>query len=162
MSLSFSLKQNSNLKPNQIDDIISQATNNISTDNSGYIPEPPAIFDESIIKNILGEPTLGSLGLGFEQGWLWPQAWVQEAIELSHVYFGLPWYQSIMLFALVLRSILFFTITIKAQKNATAMRRVSPITNKLKEKLTEARLSGDALKSLDKFYKKINFSIKII
>jgi hypothetical protein len=131
---------------------ISQATN--ITDNSGYIPEPPAIFDESIILNSLGEPTLQSLGLG---SYFWPQGWVQLAIESFHVYCDLPWYQAIILFAISLRTALFFLITIKAQKNAAVMRRLSPITNKLREKMSDARISGDSLRGLK--FKKIKLII---
>ena len=62
-----------------------------------------------------------------------------------HVDFGLPWYQSIIIFAFLLRTAL-FPITVKAQKNAVALRRIGPISNKIRDKLNEAKLSGDSLK----------------
>lgn len=66
-------------------------------------------------------------------------------IEFFHVDIGLPWYQAIIVFALLLRTAL-FPITIKAQQNAVTLRRIGPISNKIKDKINEAKLSGDSLK----------------
>ena len=66
-------------------------------------------------------------------------------VEFCHVELGLPWYQAIILFTFILRTAL-FPITIKAQRNAVTMKRMAPITNKLRDKINEAKLSGDSLK----------------
>ena len=43
--------------------------------------------------NVLGEPTMSSLGLGS----YWPSGLVQQALELIHVNMGVPWWGSIVL-----------------------------------------------------------------
>jgi len=110
--------------------------------NTGYIPEPPPIVDESIILNAIGEPTLQSLGLASSYT---PPGLVQQAIEFFHVSLGMPWYTSIALFACLFRLCL-FPITVKSQQNAAKMKKIAPITNRLREKLNEAKMSGDSLK----------------
>lgn len=112
--------------------------------NTGYIPEPPAIIDESVILNALGEPSLQSLGLGSN---FTPVGWVQQAIEFFHVSLGLPWYSSIVLFALIMRTCL-FPITIKSQQNAAKMKKIAPLTARLRDKINEAKMSGDSLKGV--------------
>ncbi len=42
-----------------------------------------------------------------------------------------------------------FPVTVKSQQNAAKMRKIAPLTNRLKEKLNEAKLSGDSLKGKD-------------
>lgn len=109
---------------------------------TGYIPEPPSIVDENIILNALGEPALQQLGLG---SYYTPIGWVQNCIEYFHASLGLPWYTSIALFAVCMRFCL-FPITVKSQQNAAKMKKIAPLTNRLKDKLNEAKLSGDSLK----------------
>lgn len=110
--------------------------------NTGYIPEPPAIIDETVILNALGEPSLQSLGLGSN---FTPVGWVQQAIEFFHVSLGLPWYSSIVLFAVIMRTCL-FPITIKSQQNAAKMKKIAPLTARLRDKINEAKMNGDSLK----------------
>ena len=112
--------------------------------NTGYIPEPPPIIDESVILNALGEPSLQSLGLG--SSWT-PVGWVQQLIEFFHVSLGLPWYSSIVIFAVIMRTCL-FPITIKSQQNAAKMKKIAPLTARLREKINEAKMSGDSLKGI--------------
>ncbi len=110
--------------------------------NTGYIPEPPPIIDESIILNAIGEPSLQSLGLASSYT---PVGWAQQAIEFFHVSLGMPWYTSIILFACIIRACL-FPITVKSQQNAAKMKKIAPLTSRLREKLNEAKMSGDSLK----------------
>lgn len=67
------------------------------------IPEPPPI-PETITEtlnqfNALGEPTLTSVGLG---GWT-PVGFVQHCLEYLHVTFGIPWWEAIVIGALILK-----------------------------------------------------------
>ena len=117
-------------------------TNITSFDNTGYIPEPPPIFDENIILNAIGEPTLHSLGLASYSS---PSGWLQLALEFAHVNMGLPWYGALISLGVVIR-ILLLPVTVFSQRNAAKMKKLSPMTNKLREKLTEAQLSGDQMK----------------
>lgn len=110
--------------------------------NTGYIPEPPPIIDESIILNAIGEPSLQSLGLASN---FTPVGWVQSAIEFLHVSCDMPWYTAIAVFGLIMRACL-FPITVKSQQNASKMKKIAPLTNRLREKLNEAKMSGDSLK----------------
>lgn len=109
---------------------------------TGYIPEPPSIVDENIVLNALGEPALQQLGLA---SYYTPIGWVQNCIEYFHASLGMPWFASIALFAVCMRFCL-FPITVKSQQNAAKMKKIAPLTNRLKEKLNEAKLSGDSLK----------------
>ena len=144
---------------------------------TGYIPEPPSIVDENIVLNALGEPALQQLGLA---SYYTPIGWVQNCIEYFHASLGMPWFASIALFAVCMRFCL-FPITVKSQQNAAKMKKIAPLTNRLKEKLNEAKLSGDSLKGkhrnnvfsviyylrfivncLDsEFFLKLNFSMKL-
>lgn len=72
---------------------------------------------------------------------------MQIIIEFCHVELGLPWYQAIILFTFILRTVL-FPITIKSQRNAVLMKKMAPISNKLRDKINEAKLSGDSLKGI--------------
>lgn len=110
--------------------------------NTGYIPEPPVIIDENVVLNALGEPGLQSLGLA---SYYTPVGWAQNAIEFFHVSLGLPWYSAIILFAVLMRTCL-FPVTVKSQQNAAKMKKIAPLTNRLKEKINEAKMSGDSLK----------------
>lgn len=110
--------------------------------NTGYIPEPPAIIDESIILNAIGEPSLESLGLA---SYYTPIGWAQNLIEFMHVSLGLPWFASIVLFAFCMRACL-FPITVKSQQNASKMKKSAPLMNRMKEKLSDAKMSGDSMK----------------
>ena len=101
-------------------------------------------MDESVIMNAIGEPTLQSLGLASN---FTPIGWTQQIIEFFHVSFGLPWYTSIVLFGVLMRTCL-FPITVKSQQNAAKMKKIAPLTNRLKEKINEAKISGDSLKGL--------------
>ena len=117
--------------------------NNYNT--TGYIPEPPPIIDETILLNALGEETLSSLGLASN---FTPVGWIQSIIEYLHVGLDLPWFQAIIVYGIIMRLVL-FPITIKTQKNAAKMRKTGPINAKLREKLNDAKMSGDSLKGFD-------------
>lgn len=116
--------------------------------SSGYIPEPPPIIDENVILNALGEPTLQSLGLGSSYT---PVGWIQLLLENFHVGLGLEWYQAVILFTVILRTLL-IPINIRAQRNAAKMRKISPEMAVLNEKLNDAKISGNSLESDASFF----------
>lgn len=68
---------------------------------------------------------------------------------------GLPWFQAIALFAVILRTFL-LPINIKAQKNSAKMRKIAPEMAVLNEKLSDAKISGNSLESMKSFYLKNN------
>jgi YidC/Oxa1 family membrane protein insertase len=107
----------------------------------GYIPEPPAIPDENIVLNTLGEATLQSLGLG--SNWT-PVGWIQQLLEAIHVNLDLPWYSSIVVLALILRTFL-LPIVVKSQKNAANMRKHAPHLGVLQSRYEDAQNSGNQL-----------------
>ena len=74
-----------------------------------------------------------------------PTGWMQVIIEFCHVELGLQWYQALILFTFILRTVL-FPITVKSQRNAVTLKRIGPISNTLRDKMNEAKLSGDSLK----------------
>lgn len=122
--------------------------------SSGYIPEPPPMVDENIILNALGEPSLQSLGLASSYT---PVGWIQSLLEVFHADLGLPWFQCIALFALILRTFL-LPINIKAQKNAAKMRKIAPEMGQMNEKLNDAKMSGNSLEGNKKTFKKFKKS----
>lgn len=127
--------------------------------SSGYIPEPPAILDENIVLNALGEPTLHSLGLGSN----WPPGLIQQLLEVFHVDFGLEWFQAIILFTVALRLCL-FPINVISQRSAVKMRKISPQMMHYQEKMSDAKATGNTLEvarathELIEFMKINNFS----
>ena len=75
------------------------------------------------------------------------KGWVQNAVEFFHVSLGMPWYSSIILIAVIIRVCL-FPITVASQKNAAKMKKIAPLTARLREKLEEAKRTGDNLKGI--------------
>ena len=125
------------------------ATAATQADASGYIPEPPAIPVENLELTSLGEPTLHSLGLG---SWT-PAGMVQQVLELFHVSLDLPWYGSIILYTIILRTCL-LPLTIKLQRSSANMRVFAPQMQELNQKMMDARTKGNQLES--------NFELKLI
>lgn len=140
--------------PSDISEAVNKDTNPIPTSteeidfSAGYIPEPPPIVDENIILNALGEPTLNSLGLA--SSWT-PVGWIQSLLEILHVDLGLPWFEAIALFAIVLRTCL-FPITIKSHRSAAKMRKIGPEMTLMNEKLKDAKATGNSLEGFILFY----------
>lgn len=106
-----------------------------------YIPLPPAP-PESVgpALNALGEPTFESLGLG---GWS-PVGLIQSALEFIHVSVGLPWWGTIAIATVILRSLI-FPLVVVSQRNAAKMNNYMPQLQVLQMKMSEARTSGDHL-----------------
>jgi YidC/Oxa1 family membrane protein insertase len=103
-------------------------------------------LDESIIFNELGEATLRSLGMG---SYSTPVGWIQLILEYLHVETGLPWYQCIIILALIFRTML-LPISVMSQRNAMKMRKIAPQMMMLNEKMTASKMSGNTLEGTNK------------
>lgn len=108
------------------------------------IPEPPAIPElvakasETLAAG--AEPAFTSLGLG---GWT-PVGIVQNCMEYLHIGLDLPWWVSIMIGTICVRTII-FPLVILSQRNAAKMNNNLPQIQHLQLKLTDARQCGNAL-----------------
>jgi len=117
---------------------------NIEADEFGYIPEPPSIPSDTPIDfylNAAGEPALSTLGLG---KWYLPTGWVQQGLDFIHADIGLPWWATIMLGTLIIRTAT-FPIAIYNQRNAAKMQIHMPKLQELQGRLQEARIRNDQL-----------------
>ncbi|XP_057331042.1 mitochondrial inner membrane protein OXA1L isoform X2 [Microplitis mediator] len=108
------------------------------------VPIPPPVTIEEIVSvtNALGEPTLKSLGLA---GWS-PIGIVQQLLEVVHVSCGLPWWATIALGTVCVRTLLFPLVVI-SQRNAANLHNTLPGLQKIQNKVTEARNVGDQLQA---------------
>lgn len=105
------------------------------------IPDAPIVTAAEIIQ-AAGEPAFASIGLG---GW-WPVGILQSGLEYLHIGCGLPWWGTIVVSTIILRTLL-TPIVVIAQRNAAVMNNVMPEMQKIQEKMTEARQMGDAMTS---------------
>ena len=126
----------------QVDLMNPETVANTDISQAGYIPDPPQLISEEIIINSLGEPTLTSLGI--VSGW--PSGWVQLMLEFLHIDCSLPWYASIILYTLIIRTLM-LPITIKTQRHSTKMRIYGPQLAANQAKVTKAMKSGDPRES---------------
>jgi YidC/Oxa1 family membrane protein insertase len=78
---------------------------------------------------------------------------VQQVLELFHVSLDLPWYGSIILYTIILRTCL-LPLTIKLQRSSANMRVFAPQMQELNQKMMDARTKGNQLES--------NFELKLI
>ncbi|XP_076370973.1 mitochondrial inner membrane protein OXA1L-like [Tachypleus tridentatus] len=111
----------------------------------GYIPDPPSLPKQDIdieygLEEV--ESTLENIGLG---GWT-PVGLVQNCLDYLHVTAGVPWWLSIVLGTLVVRTLM-FPLMIKAQQNAAKLNNNLPQMQILQLKLTEARKSGNSMEA---------------
>ncbi|XP_023233992.1 mitochondrial inner membrane protein OXA1L-like [Centruroides sculpturatus] len=88
------------------------------------------------------EPSLISQGLG---GWT-PVGLLQHAFEYCHIDFDMPWWLTIVVSTVVIRTLM-FPLVIKAQKNAIKMNNTLPQMQVLQMKMSNARRSGNALEA---------------
>lgn len=115
------------------------------------IPEPPPIPEVSATETVVevvqklaanGEATIESIGLG---GWS-PVGMVQQCLDFVHVGMGLPWWGTIAVGTVVVRTLL-FPLVILAQRNAAKMHNNMPQMQTIQLKMTEARQTGDAIEA---------------
>lgn len=122
------------------------------------IPEPPAIpeiievapvqevFDKAVeTTQVLAEgaePAFSTLGLG---GWT-PVGIVQNIMEFLHVGCEIPWWGTILIGTICVRTII-FPLVIMAQRNGAKLTNNMPQLQHLQAKMTEARQSGNAIEA---------------
>lgn len=110
------------------------------------IPEPPVIPEiaSKVTEAVAAgaEPAFASLGLG---GWT-PVGIVQNIMEYLHIGLDLPWWTTIMIGTIVVRTII-FPLVIISQRNSAKMANNLPQMQHLQMKMTEARQSGNAIDS---------------
>lgn len=102
--------------------------------------DQPSIDISSVVETV--EPTLISQGLG---GWS-PVGLLQHVFEYMHINLGMPWWLTIMISTIVIRTLM-FPLVIKAQKNAIRMNNTLPQMQVLQLKMSNARRSGNALEA---------------
>ncbi|KAH8365829.1 hypothetical protein KR093_005210, partial [Drosophila rubida] len=111
------------------------------------IPEAPVVpvADSQLLMETItlnGEPPFASIGLG---GWS-PVGIVQNCMEFVHCTWDIPWWGTIAIGTLVVRTII-FPLVILAQRNSAKMSNNMPQMQVLQLKMTEARQSGNAIES---------------
>lgn len=99
---------------------------------------PVADNAAAVLTALSTEPTLASLGLG---GWM-PSGFVQTALETIHVGLDVPWWTAIVIGTVCIR-LAMFPLVILAQRNAANMHNHLPTMQRLQERMTQARMSGD-------------------
>lgn len=119
---------------------------NYATDLLSVIPDAPAIpviETPQIVELVSGaEPSIVTLGLG---GWT-PVGIVQNCLEYLHIGMDLPWWATITIGTICVRTLI-FPLVIMAQRNGAKMNNHMPQLQVLQVKMTEARQSGNALDS---------------
>lgn len=143
-----SVRWNSGSAASQSGIVTAAPATGLSSLPPGYIPEPPvppvSTGTEEVIQQLtaLGEPTLRSLGLG---SW-YPNGLVQSGLEALHVGLDVPWWTTIVIGTVIVRLAL-FPLVILAQRNAALMHNHMPIVQKLQDKFSKARQSGNPLEA---------------
>lgn len=107
------------------------------------IPEAPSIPTSEVVELAAGaEATFQSMGLG---GWT-PVGLVQNCMEFLHIGMDIPWWGTIMIGTVVVRTLI-FPLVIMAQRNGAKMNNHLPQIQLLQMKMTEARQSGNQIDS---------------
>lgn len=105
------------------------------------VPEPPLpVTDPIDVLPVSGEPSFESIGLG---GWS-PVGIVENCLEFLHVNCDLPWWTSIVIGTIVVRTLL-FPLVILSQRNAAKMNNHLPEMQAIQLKMSDARERGDRL-----------------
>ncbi|XP_050399668.1 mitochondrial inner membrane protein OXA1L isoform X2 [Patella vulgata] len=123
----------------------STSSNQVSNGKVDYLPEPPQVPEpQQLVEalNSLGEASLASQGLG---GW-YPPGLVQQCLDVIHCTFNLPWWTTIIVFTVMLRTVM-FPVVVKARKNAINLHNHMPTMTKLQQRFTDARSSADPMEA---------------
>lgn len=100
---------------------------------------PPTAEEFVVSLNALGEPTLASIGLGGYS----PIGLLQNSLEFLHVTTGLPWWGTIAITTVLIRTLM-TPVVIIAQRNAAKMANITPKITEYNEQISEAKQLGDA------------------
>ncbi|XP_073975643.1 OXA1L mitochondrial inner membrane protein isoform X19 [Rhodnius prolixus] len=107
------------------------------------LPDLPVVEEmASDLQEVLGHPTLESVGLG---GW-GPIGLVQQSLDFLHVTCDIPWWGSIVVGTIVVR-ILMFPLVIISQRNAAKMHNILPGLQVIQVKMSDARERGDRIEA---------------
>ncbi|XP_063978793.1 mitochondrial inner membrane protein OXA1L [Diachasmimorpha longicaudata] len=109
-------------------------------------PVPPPEALETL--SALAEPTFQSVGLG---SW-WPSGMIQQLFEYVHVGMGAPWWATIIIGTVCIRTLM-FPLIIHSQRNAAKMHNTLPGMQKIQQRITEARSCGDQLTAATETHK---------
>ncbi|CAG9799931.1 unnamed protein product [Chironomus riparius] len=124
------------------------ASSDISLEN---IPEPPQVPIQDFVEKGIEtsqalaegvEPAFSTLGLG---GWT-PVGMVQNCMEFLHISCDIPWWTTILIGTICVRTII-FPLVIMAQRNGAKLANNMPQLQVLQAKMTEARQSGNAIEA---------------
>ncbi|XP_073975652.1 OXA1L mitochondrial inner membrane protein isoform X28 [Rhodnius prolixus] len=129
--------------PPEISDIQSlpdAAAQEVPPESSSNVYEVKSESPE--ISEVLGHPTLESVGLG---GW-GPIGLVQQSLDFLHVTCDIPWWGSIVVGTIVVR-ILMFPLVIISQRNAAKMHNILPGLQVIQVKMSDARERGDRIEA---------------
>ncbi|XP_073975644.1 OXA1L mitochondrial inner membrane protein isoform X20 [Rhodnius prolixus] len=114
-----------------------------SPEISEALPDLPVVEEmASDLQEVLGHPTLESVGLG---GW-GPIGLVQQSLDFLHVTCDIPWWGSIVVGTIVVR-ILMFPLVIISQRNAAKMHNILPGLQVIQVKMSDARERGDRIEA---------------
>lgn len=94
--------------------------------------------DAAQMADLSPQGDLISIGLGGYS----PVGMLQTGIEWLHIHTGLPWWCSIILSTIILRSLL-FPLAIKLQVNAATINNIRPQTDRIMEKMKEFQQTGN-------------------
>ncbi|XP_031619688.1 mitochondrial inner membrane protein OXA1L isoform X2 [Contarinia nasturtii] len=138
----FGSKRNFSLTPTISASAVATAETNTSLQIPDVPSTPTAPLEETVVQALAanGEPTFASLGLGGYS----PIGLLQNALEYLHVSMDLPWYVTIALSTIIIRTILTPVVVI-TQRNAATMRNVMPEMQEIQNKITEARQMGNSV-----------------
>lgn len=124
----------------------SSAANSIPFDTTLGFDTPDAVQAAtdaaSQISTSLTPDQLGYLhSVGLVDGW-WPSDMFQEALELVHVFTGMPWWVTISVTTIVIR-VLIFPLFVRSSDTTAKSQKIMPLTNKIRGEISQATRRGD-------------------
>ncbi|ESO02049.1 hypothetical protein HELRODRAFT_121655, partial [Helobdella robusta] len=90
------------------------------------------------------DPNITSLGLG---GWS-PKGLVENGLEFLHCTLDIPWWSAIVIGTVCLR-LAIFPLVILAQRNAANLNNNMPTVQRLQQRMTQARMSGNVQQAME-------------
>lgn len=99
-----------------------------------------ATTPSDILNSLPPQGDFASLGLGGHS----PVGLIQSSLEWIHVQVGLPWWASIIVSTIVLRSLL-FPLGVKMQINAAKLNNIRPQTEEIMTKMREYQQMGNTM-----------------
>lgn len=110
----------------------------------GFDHHPTVVPETTLHSDQLGYLEL----IGLAQGW-GPTAMVEKLLEVTHVYTGLPWWATIVVATVAVRTVM-FPLYAKASANAAKMMPVKPQLDMVMQEMREALLPQEQYKAMNK------------